>query len=259
MATRTPLILNQTTARIEELAAADTIPGFMVEGMFGRNVLINGDFRVWQRGTNFPAAASARYTADRWFAWAAGSTVQVDRMGADGTSLPPGIGVASRPQYAFRATVASVAGANNFVLLQQRVENVRTLSAGKATFSGLIWASNSSGIAVSFYQIFGTGGSESIVGTPVIVPTVANTWQYVTVTLDVPSIFGTTITDDSALWLNIWLDAGSSSGGAGGQKNGVYWFTNLQLERGASATAFERRSDALELMLCQRYGPARVL
>ena len=29
------------------------------------NILINGDFQVWQRGTSFPTSASGQYTADR--------------------------------------------------------------------------------------------------------------------------------------------------------------------------------------------------
>ena len=31
-----------------------------------RNQLINGDFRIWQRGTSFAQQGSSRYIADRW-------------------------------------------------------------------------------------------------------------------------------------------------------------------------------------------------
>ena len=33
-----------------------------------RNKLINGDFRVWQRGNSFSSLASYAYHADRWLA-----------------------------------------------------------------------------------------------------------------------------------------------------------------------------------------------
>ena len=32
-----------------------------------RNQIINGDFRVWQRGNEFVSTLAGKYTADRWF------------------------------------------------------------------------------------------------------------------------------------------------------------------------------------------------
>ena len=33
----------------------------------GRNMVVNGDFKIWQRGTSFSSPANASFTADRWF------------------------------------------------------------------------------------------------------------------------------------------------------------------------------------------------
>lgn len=45
------------------------------------NLLINGDFQVWQRGTSFVGADGGRYSADRWFINNAASIgLQVDKV-----------------------------------------------------------------------------------------------------------------------------------------------------------------------------------
>jgi hypothetical protein len=36
-------------------------------GAINPNLLINGDFQVWQRGTSFSSQDFMQYTADRWF------------------------------------------------------------------------------------------------------------------------------------------------------------------------------------------------
>ena len=38
-------------------------------GLSNRNMVINGDLSVWQRGTSFSNTSSTSYTADRWFAY----------------------------------------------------------------------------------------------------------------------------------------------------------------------------------------------
>lgn len=39
------------------------------------NLLINGDFQVWQRGINITCVPGVQYTADRWAMWTGGSPV----------------------------------------------------------------------------------------------------------------------------------------------------------------------------------------
>lgn len=223
----------------------------------GRNVLINGDFRIPQRGTSFPLAATARYSLDCWFLWGAGSQIGGNQQNADGTALPGTL--QNRPRNAFQVTVASVAGANNFALLQQRIEDVRTLSGGKVTFSGWMWADSARTISVNFYQLFGsTGASATVKVNAQKISLPSQVWTYVTLTFDLPSVAGKTITANNTLWLNIWLDAGAGSdaapdAGGIGQKPGTYWFSQLQLEAGTVATTFEHRPDATEFVLCRRY------
>lgn len=94
---------------------------------FGKNRMINGSFDFWQRGTSFPAAATARYTADRWQAWGAGSTLHVVRQAMDGIVLPNAAQQQGKPRYAAIVVVGSVVAANNFAPCQHQVEDVRTL------------------------------------------------------------------------------------------------------------------------------------
>lgn len=254
-------LLQETQLRVDadvaEATARQALAQSLGARLIGRNVLINGDFRIPQRGANFPVAATARYSLDRWFLWGAGSQIGGSQQNADSVALP--VTLQNRPRNAFYVAVSSVAGANNFALLQQRIEDVRTLSGGKVTFSGWMWSDAAKTISVNFYQLFGTtGASDTVKISAQKINLPSQTWTYVTLTFDMPHVAGKTITANNTLWLNIWLDAGAGSDGAAdaggiGQKSGTYWFSQLQLEAGSNATPFEIRNDAVELALCQRY------
>lgn len=254
MALRTPLILNQTTGRIEELAVGDTLSGSIVEAYGGKNRVINGDFRFWQRGTNFPAATGQRYTADRWQANGIGSTIWVQRV-----DVPPGGGTVPMLQnstYMLQAVVNSVAGAGNLALIQQRIEGVRPLSAKTLTVSFKAKASAANfKVGVEFQQSFGNSGSAGVDSLNASV-TLGTDWQQFSVQIAVPSVSGKTITDNDYLQLSFWLDAGANFSGRSanaGQKSGTVSIAEVQVEEGAAMTPFEYRPDAVELLLCQRY------
>lgn len=251
MATRTPLILNQTTARIEELAAADTIPGTMIEGFLGRNFLINGDFRFWQRGTSF---STNSYGADRFLNNTSGAPCTMSRIAL-------GAGELGGFTTACRMSFGAGNAAADYATLQPRLENLAQFSGRTLTFSGYMRATTV-GVKVAFEgsMIAGPGGSfpsgmqTNAFGVTTFTP--STTWERFTATFTLPNLTGVVFGPYSALSFNLWLSAGPNHNfrnNSLGFQSGVVDFVGLQLEAGSTATDFEQRPYALELMLCQRY------
>lgn len=257
MALSTPLILNQSTARIEELPAADSIAGGLIDGLFGRNIVINGDFQQWQRGLSFNAIANAAYTADRFLPVMVNDTITVNRA-----EHPPGdVPNLFNSRYFIRCGINQVAGNNSLATLQYRIENGPRLLSGKTvTVSMLVRASSATKLGIEFETTFGTGGSPSpsIYGNSQLVTNITGGWQLITRTFTLASVEGKTFgaTTEGYLSLILWMDSGSDwdtrSAGVGRQ-TGEFQFSNIQIEVGSSATPFEQRPPALELVLCQRY------
>ncbi|HEL5402824.1 hypothetical protein [Stenotrophomonas maltophilia] len=223
--------------------------------MTGRNALINGGFQVWERGTSLPSGSGQRFTADRWQVNAIGTKVAATRE-----DIPAAGGQAGRllsgSRYLLRLDVQSVAGAGNMALVQQRIEDVRTLAGRTVTISFKARASvDDFRIGVELQQSHGTGGSTArdSIGAAVVLDTL---WRWHQVTVAVPGLSGKTLGADSYLQLSFWLDAGADFGGrsfAAGQKSGSVQLAEVQIEEGDTATDFDRRPEALELLLCQRY------
>jgi hypothetical protein len=119
--------------------------------------------------------------------------------------------------------VQSVAGAGNMALVQQRIEDVRTLAGRTVTISFKARASvDDFRIGVELQQSYGTGGSTArdSIGASVVLDTL---WRWHQVTVEVPGLAGKTLGPDSYLQLGFWLDAGADFGGrafAAGQKSG---------------------------------------
>ncbi|MEC4341215.1 hypothetical protein VPH13_21020 [Stenotrophomonas pavanii] len=221
----------------------------------GRNSLINGDFRFWQRGAVFPASTGPRYIADRWLANATGTKVAVSREDVPADGGPAGRLLAGS-RHLLRLEVQSVPGAGNMALVQQRIEDVRPLAGRTVTISFKARSSvDDFRIGVELQQSYGAGGSiaRDSIGASIVLDTL---WRWHQVTVDVPGLAGKALGPDSYLQLSFWLDAGADFGGrafAAGQKSGSVQLAEVQIEEGDTATDFDRRSEALELLLCQRY------
>lgn len=251
MALRTPLILNQTSGRIEELAAGDTLSGCYVEGLIGRNRLINGSMRWWQRGTNFTTPG---YSADRWYFNAGG----VNTPSLSRNPVTPG-SFDTECIYFAKVSYGSITdAANHYVVLEQRIENVTTLAGRIVAVSFKVFNSGSAGrqIAVELGQSFGAGGSAQVSGIGAAKYSLAAGINTITHTAQIPSINGKTVGANSSLVLTLWATGGSNfnarNASLGAQAGDVH-FTQVQIEEGSSASAFEYRPDGLELALCQRF------
>ena len=220
-----------------------------------RNAIINGNFDIWQEGPG-PFTGSFQYGADQWGSFNIGSTYSATRQPFTlGQTAVPG-----EPEFFCRTVVTSVAGANNYSVLVQRLEDVRTFAGQQVTVGFWAKVDSTKNIAVELFQNFGTGGSPSAEVTAIGVTkvTIGTSWQKVTVTATLPSISGKTLGTDNNDYLafQIWFDAGSnfnSRTATLGQQSGTFDIAQVQIEPGPVATPFERRPIGVELALCQRY------
>jgi hypothetical protein len=217
-----------------------------------QNLVINGAFDFWQRGTSF--TADGAYTADRWVMALSGATATTSRQ----TFTIGQTDVPGNPTYFLRFAVST---GDNAARIEQRIEDV-TVSSGK-TYTVSFWAkgTNPGGgvLEVVGRQEFGTGGSAgATVSAGTIVLT--SSWQRFSKTFTYASVAGKTITSANQYWgFDIRQPVSDTSVAA--------WtldIAQVQLEEGTVANDFRRNANSLqgELAACQRYfaalGPGAV-
>lgn len=236
------------------LAANDVIPTLNNSSYGGlRNTLINGNFDIWQRGTSLSSGSGFRFLADRWSNSSVGTTYTTSRQ-----SLT--VGTIDNGFFYHRTVVTSVAGVNNYCVLEQKLEGVRSLAGQTVTLSFYAKADSPKNIASEFVQVYGTGGSPSTAVTGIGVKTYSLTtsWQKFSTTFTVPNNTGKILGTDGNDYASIqfWFDAGStynSRTNSLGQQSGTFDITQVQLEPGITATPFELVPYSTNIMLCQRY------
>jgi hypothetical protein len=244
--------------------SADTV-GF-------KNRIINGAMVIDQRnaGASITPTANA-YSVDRWSTSLSSASKFSIQQNAGAVTPPIGfinyVGVTSLSSY-------SVPSGDNFAL-QQPIEGLNCSDLGWGT-------ANAQTVTLSFWvrsSLTGTFGgvltnsafNRSYPYSYTI--SVANTWEYKTVTIagDTSGTWLTTNGVGIRVWFN--LGAGSTvSGTAGawaganyfaptgatsvvGTNGATFYITGVQLEKGSTATSFDYRPYGTELALCQRYLP----
>jgi hypothetical protein len=207
-------------------------------GVGRRNLLINGNFLIWQRnGTSVVDSTNGPYnyiTADRWVTYYDGTYAQIE------DTLPTGE-IAKTMRY----TVGSGGNAPNF---NQPVENGANIMAGQTvTMSWWMKASKRSTINSRLPNtasgVFAGGNSQyDLTVTNLDTHEVTTSWTYHTATKTFPSSM-----THSNIHFELW---GDNSDWA---TSDTFQMANCQLELGNVATPFEHRSYGEELALCQRY------
>ena len=228
-----------------------------------RNLVINGAMNVAQRGTSF--TTNGVYGADRWrtsFGAGGFNTQQV-------ADAPVGF------KNSIKVTQTSY-GSASYKMIEHYIEGNNIISLGygaagakTATLSFFVKGSVTGTYGVTI-QNAATGGSRvSYVSSYTI--NSANTWEFKTVTVTPPTtytwytdhqrglgiIFSLGSTGYSTSTLNQWqvankfdvtgaVDLSNNSGA-------TLQITGVQYEVGDTATSFEHRSYADELMRCMRY------
>ena len=239
-----------------------------------RNLIINGDCRISQRGTTFAigTGAVAVYTVDRFrLSKDSGGAFTVTQESDGPAGFNKSIKVAT-------TTASTPTSAGNFNILQYNIEgqdlqhlNYGTSDAKTTTLSFYVKSNMTGNLSVT---------SEVNTGPPYLAGSVeiqsVNTWEYKTITFIGNT--ATAIDDDNTTGIEfqIWLDAGSNFSSSGqnttswntdgasrvnstnqinlmGSTSNYIQFTGFQYELGEKATPFEHRSISDELARCQRY------
>ena len=219
-------------------------------GVGRRNLCINGNFKIWQRGTSIAGGASGNttngykyVTADRW------QTYFYNTYARQDTVLPNGERV-----YSFRETFYSTR-----LYFDQVIEDGGRIFNQGDYITVSFWAKTSgpsTGVSVGFYWYTGpnfAGGSYTFSNTRKNVIIEGSEWKYYTVTALLPT--NANNRPHLAVEFDNHPPYGPLYGGSWSQLDGTdYWeFANIQIEKGKVATDFEHRSYGEELALCQRY------
>ena len=210
-------------------------------GVGRRNLCINGNFKIWQRGTSIAGGASGNssagykyVTADRFQTYYPNTYARQDSV------LPNGEKV-----YSLRETFSSSRLFFDYII----EDGGRFFNQGDyITIS--FWAKTSgksTGVSLGFYWYTNWSAyTYSSVRKNVIIE--GSEWKYYTATTQIPAN-----TNDRP-HLAIEFDNSSSHGPWSQLATNEWWeFANIQIEKGKVATPFEYRSYGEELALCQRY------
>jgi hypothetical protein len=243
-----------------------------VSGLSGVNLnrIINGDMRIDQRnaGAAVTVDNGAPYTLDRWLVEDGSDAVLSAQQTTD---VPAGQGFTNSLRVTATTADASI-GASQFDVITQIIEgfNCSDLGwggAGANSVTASFWVKAS---VAGQYSCTVYNYNQSRINPQPFTINSANTWEKKTVTFAGDTTGTWLTTNGRGIAFNVYLALGSSLlGSAGwngssifgvtGQANAVatvsntFYITGVQLESGAAATPFERRSYGTELALCQRY------
>jgi len=202
-----------------------------------RNVLVNGDFRIWQRGSgpfSTTTPSSSEYAADRWYVGT--NNIAVSRNAVN----TPFVESFDR---AVQSTTSGNFSLAQMVELKSQGSNSQFYVGSTWTLS--FWAKHDPGDVdirvlgqfaddspgANGVSVFDqTGGTGLVAG---------NNWQRLSFTFTVGATAALTNKG-----LAVYIRAATT---------GTFTLTGIQLESGPVATPFEHRPIGTELALCQRY------
>ena len=253
-----------------------------------RNMIINGDQRIAQRGTtavllngNAVYRCVDRFKTD--YDGSGGGNWYHGQTGA-GTSItadvPTGQGFINSSKITVNTTASQPSGTDHhhqfYTMLERRdVSHLEWATSSAKTCTLSFWVKGSITGTYGFWiALYGSsGGSNYYYWTNYTIDS-ANTWEKKVITVTGPTSGGAiTSTNDLGLrieWLlgagsdtetgtlNEWTTSNTIRTASGTvylpENSGATWYiTGIQFEVGSQATAFEHRSFNEELLLCKRY------
>jgi hypothetical protein len=238
-----------------------------------RNLIINGDMQVAQRGTSVASITTSGYrTADRWNSDMSSLGTWTQSVENDAST-----GSGFRKSLKMLCTTADASpAAGDYIYVNQVLEgqNLQQIAKGTSSAKQLtvsFWVkSNVTGTYIlEFYDVDNTRQTSKS-----YTVSVSGVWEYKTITFAADTTGAFDNDNAASLGVNFWLSAGTNftsgtlqstwvssttANRAVGQVNlaasiNNYWqVTGVQLEVGPAPTPFEFLPAQTKLALCQRY------
>jgi len=243
--------------------------GVLLDTLSRKNLIINGNFDVWQRGTSFAAIADSVFMADRYEYAKVGTMMHTASRSTD---VPTVIQLGYKASYSLLidCTTADAALATGDInVVTYKIEGTDFTQVAEQEFTLSFWHKHTKTgtYCVAFRN---TGGDRSYVAeytqsvtntwelTTIIVPASpsAGTWDYTTgigLRVHFSLAIGTQWHTTADAWQTGNFFSTSSQVNATDSVSNNFMISSVQLERGGTATPFESRPIAEELALCQRY------
>lgn len=259
-----------TQAKLADGAVAySKLTSAAITALLRKNAIINGDFSVWQRGTNFAAVANATYTADRWVYEKSGAMVHTLSQSTDVPTVAQAGRLFNYSLLVDCTTIDAALGAAEFTMVTQRIEgfNFVPLAQRALVLSFWVKATKTGTYCVAFRNSI---ADRSFVAEYVV--NAADTWEFKTVTILASTSAGTwNYTTGIGLMVSFTLAAGADLQAAAGawhasneiatanQVNACdnvannFRICGVQLEASSVATPFEQLTYNLSLELSKRY------
>jgi hypothetical protein len=205
-------------------------------GMGFRNRLINGSVAVDQRNAGaaqtITAGAALAYTVDRWYAYSTGANVTGQQIA--------GTFASSRNQYRFTGAASVTA-----IGFGQRIESANSFDLANNTATLSCFISNSLLTTVTWTAYYANStDSFGTLASPTVTSIATGTF---------------TVTSSRAKYsANISIPSAATTGiqivfSVGAQTSGTWTIDSIQLEKGATAIAYDDRPYGTELALCESY------
>lgn len=233
---------DQLSLAIKELAKLDPQQPFPVQ-VYRKNLVINGNFDIWQRGITNTAPTVGAYIADRFRCdWNGNAGVNISRQ----TFVLGQSEVPNEPRYFLRWQQVTAGAGSNIHKISQAIESVRSLAGKTATLTFWAKADTARQINVTLSQFLGTGSGGGETVTPVGSFQLKTSWTRLSATVQLPTLAGKVLGSGGNDYLRLSFDLPLNV-------LQVIDLAQIQLEEGPVSTPFEVRSPGDELMLCQRY------
>jgi len=256
--------------------ATKKLPFFTGSGQMGvadlfsnKNVIINGEFNIWQRNTSFTSVADQQYSADRWIYGKSGTMVHdISR-----TTDVPTVAQAGRAfNYSLLIdcqVIDNSISATDYCVIEQRIEGYNFLPIAQKPLTLSFWV-KATKIGTHCAYIKNSGADRTYVAEFTI--NASDTWEFKTINFPATPAAGSwNYVNGIGLSIGFTLACGSNLQTTAGawQNNGAIGSANqtnacdnaannfrlcgVQLEAGSVATDFENRNCHQEINLCQRY------